>query len=351
MIKVPIEIGDIVRVGRFKNKRVKVKTIEYDENGLPIINGRPLLTMRIEKLMKPKEEGMIKLKDILGTHNPAKAVTECVIAKSTINGDTILAKNRDRGYSAQIEIIHELIQGVEVVYLHDKLTDWSEGLNEFGTGIVNSSLTVSFDEKEGQLAKKNLDKGKAPKVSHDGLKIRTALSKEKLADAIRSVVYFVGKDKKDVGVKGQTIIANDKYAFILEMTSKHLPVINRIQPDETVVRTNHGIEYPDTGYSSGEKRESSLSRMSIAKQKIMQVKSADEVLDTLSAQHTKDPFMNPYRRDNKYDMHTTSQVMYNLSKLELHLRWDIDYSEFKQYVNRLPKGYEPKIKVFVGKTN
>ena len=65
MIKIPIEIGDIVRVGRFKNKRVKVKSIEYDEYGLPIINGRPLLTMRIEKLMQPKQETIIKLKDIL----------------------------------------------------------------------------------------------------------------------------------------------------------------------------------------------------------------------------------------------------------------------------------------------
>lgn len=65
MIKIPIEVGDIVLVGRFKNKRVKVKTIEYDENGLPIINGRPLLTMRIQKLMKPKKESHIKLKDLL----------------------------------------------------------------------------------------------------------------------------------------------------------------------------------------------------------------------------------------------------------------------------------------------
>ena len=65
MIKIPIEIGDIVRVGRFKNKRVKVKSIEYDEYGLPIINGRPLLTMRIEKLMEPKTEEVIKLTDLL----------------------------------------------------------------------------------------------------------------------------------------------------------------------------------------------------------------------------------------------------------------------------------------------
>lgn len=65
MIKISIEIGDIVRVGRFKNKRVKVKTIEYDTYGLPIINGRPLLTMRIEKLMEPKSESVIKLMDLL----------------------------------------------------------------------------------------------------------------------------------------------------------------------------------------------------------------------------------------------------------------------------------------------
>jgi len=65
MIKIPIEIGDIVRVGKFKNKRVKVKSIEYDVYGLPIINGRPLLTMRIEKLMEPKTEEVIKLTDLL----------------------------------------------------------------------------------------------------------------------------------------------------------------------------------------------------------------------------------------------------------------------------------------------
>jgi hypothetical protein len=65
VIKIPIEIGDIVRVGRFKNKRVKVKSIEYDEYGLPIINGRPLLTMRIEKLMEPETEEVIKLTDLL----------------------------------------------------------------------------------------------------------------------------------------------------------------------------------------------------------------------------------------------------------------------------------------------
>ena len=237
------------------------------------------------------------------------------------------------------------------MYIHDKLTDWSEGLNEYGIGIVNASLAVDFDEKEGDLAKQNLDKGKAPKVSHDGLKIRTALSKIKLSEAVQSVISFIGEDEKDVGVKGQTIIANTKFAFVIEMTSKHLPVVDKIKSNEIVVRTNHGVEYPNTGYTKGIKRKSSISRMDIAKEKLSKVKSADEVLDALSKQYTKNPFMNPYRRKNKFNMETTSQVMYNLDDLEFHLRHDIDHSEFDKYDNRLPKGYKAKIKVFIGKTD
>jgi len=56
MIKIPIEIGDTVYVGRFKNKKIIVKSITYNEYGLPMINGRPLLTLRIEKLMPAKQE-------------------------------------------------------------------------------------------------------------------------------------------------------------------------------------------------------------------------------------------------------------------------------------------------------
>jgi hypothetical protein len=55
MIKLPIEIGDILLVGRFKNKRIKVKEIGTDEHGLPTVNGRGILKIRIEKLMEPKK--------------------------------------------------------------------------------------------------------------------------------------------------------------------------------------------------------------------------------------------------------------------------------------------------------
>lgn len=65
MIQIPIEIGDIVYVGRFKNKAVEVKTITYDEYGLPRVNGRPLLTMRIAKLMRPKPTESMALADLI----------------------------------------------------------------------------------------------------------------------------------------------------------------------------------------------------------------------------------------------------------------------------------------------
>ena len=286
-----------------------------------------------------------------GMASNESVIKECVIAKLSVDGKTILAKNRDRGYKAKIELVHELIDGVEVVYLHDKLTDWSEGMNEYGIGIVNASLQVEFDEKEGDLAKQNIDKGKAPKVSHDGLKIRTALSKKRLSETIRSVVNFVGKDMKDVGIKGQTIVSSKKHSFIIEMTSKHLPVIKTIKLEDVLVRTNHGIEYPGTGYTSGVKRASSVSRMDIAKKELEKVKDEKDVLDTLSKQYTKDNFLNPYRRKNKYNMETTSQLMMNLNDLEVHLRWDIDFSEFDGIVDRLPKGHTPKIKIFVSKTD
>ena len=70
MIKIPIEIGDTVYVGKFKNKKIVVKDITYNEYGLPMVNGRPLLTLRIEKLMPKKKEKtdenqVIKLRNLI----------------------------------------------------------------------------------------------------------------------------------------------------------------------------------------------------------------------------------------------------------------------------------------------
>ena len=60
-VNLPIEIGDVILMGRFKNKRVKVKTITYNEKGDLQINGRPALKFRIpksdKKLLPIKKNG------------------------------------------------------------------------------------------------------------------------------------------------------------------------------------------------------------------------------------------------------------------------------------------------------
>ena len=68
-MKIDLEIGDIVLGGKFKNKRMKVKSIGVDDLGQPTINGKSLLKFRIEKNMprdkwsaKSREEAEKKVK-------------------------------------------------------------------------------------------------------------------------------------------------------------------------------------------------------------------------------------------------------------------------------------------------
>jgi hypothetical protein len=48
-INIPIAVGDVVLGGKFKNKRIVVKSIEKNEKGDITINGKPLLKFRIVK--------------------------------------------------------------------------------------------------------------------------------------------------------------------------------------------------------------------------------------------------------------------------------------------------------------
>lgn len=47
VIKVPIKVGDVVLGGKFKNKKITVKSIGKNEKGDITINGKPLLKYRI----------------------------------------------------------------------------------------------------------------------------------------------------------------------------------------------------------------------------------------------------------------------------------------------------------------
>ena len=55
-IEIPVKIGDTILMGKFKNKKVVVKTIEYNDRGDLLINGRPALKFRIVKKSEPNNE-------------------------------------------------------------------------------------------------------------------------------------------------------------------------------------------------------------------------------------------------------------------------------------------------------
>jgi hypothetical protein len=57
-IKINVKIGDTILMGRFKNKKVVVKTIGTDDWGMPTINGKKVATFRIPKKDDLKEMGL-----------------------------------------------------------------------------------------------------------------------------------------------------------------------------------------------------------------------------------------------------------------------------------------------------
>jgi nicotinamide mononucleotide adenylyltransferase len=57
-IKLNVKVGDTLLMGKFKNKKVLVKSIGEDEWGMPTINGKKAVTFRIPKKENLKEMGL-----------------------------------------------------------------------------------------------------------------------------------------------------------------------------------------------------------------------------------------------------------------------------------------------------
>jgi len=257
----------------------------------------------------------------------------CVISVGEFGGLRCLLKNRDRTYKPTVKIIHELIDGTEVAYLLDVGTDWSEGMNEFGIGIVNTALLVGRDEAEKKIVKE------VGKKSKDGERIRKALAQDNLDDAVDVLCNYHG------GVKGHTFISDQDRAKSVEATSKHECIVKTIRNGDTHVRTNHGFSYEDAGYTDGEDYISTVAR----RNKTMKVlRGIDDPLDIAPAlvrvrkKNRQDP--NNIVRDTD-KMVTSSQMVLNLTNLEMLVYLIPGKITFEGVENRLPGGRHPKIRI------
>lgn len=265
-----------------------------------------------------------------------RIINECIIVRKKLGDTIILAKNRDRPYKPKLEIVHELINGVEVVHLHDIVTDWSEGMNQYGIGIVNTALLVYYDEKEYNLI---LKKGAKPK---DGKILREALGQRTLKDTIKTAVKHLG------GIAGHTFFSTEDTMISLEKTPKHPFKLTKHNMDSHVVRTNHG-EQTGAGYKEGDDLKSSKIRKSSAEKIMNFVKEPKGILDALRKDFFEgDSNLNMSR--NTKMMMTSSQVLLNVTDLVFEVNYFEDrVEEFKGIVNKLPKGYEPTIKIEIKK--
>ena len=54
MIKIDVSVGDTILVGRFKNKKIVVKSIGKDDHGMPTGNGRSVVNFRSTKKNESK---------------------------------------------------------------------------------------------------------------------------------------------------------------------------------------------------------------------------------------------------------------------------------------------------------
>lgn len=271
----------------------------------------------------------------------AKLINECIIVSKEVGDKFILAKNRDRAYKPKLEVVHTIINGVEVAYLHDIITDWSEGLNEFGIGAVNSALLVGHDEAEKKLVKK------VGKPGPDGDKMRHIISQKTLKEALKSCLKYTGKSK--LSLKGHTFISSPKHMISVEATSKHKPDVKLHNSEHPIVRTNHGHIFTDAGYTHGEKYLSSKMRKISAEKTVDKVEDWQKIAQSMRKEFFPKESQLNMRRQAK-DMFTSSQTIMNLTDRILEIEYFTDKVEsFEGIKNELPSDYKPKIKILIKK--
>ena len=262
-----------------------------------------------------------------------------------LNGKIILAKNRDRNYKAKIVIIHEIINNTEIAYIRDLNSEWVEGLNEYGFGIVNSALQVDFDENAfddslmNQKEKLNSQK-----------KYLNALSKSsynEFQNCIFNKDYYT-----DMSLQGHTILANPIYGVHIESNTESKPIIKML--DGKKVCTNHGINIKNTGYLKREKYISSVLRQMLIEAEIeaeIKKNKVSEYYDIFNLMNKNyidlDISFHPYRYTK--DVFTTGQLFLDLTSRHLIFNYDKNNCDFKGIINKLPKDYKPVIKISINK--
>lgn len=260
----------------------------------------------------------------------------CVIAITHFDGKKCVFKNRDRNYVPDIRVFHIISEnGVEILYFKDERTGWVEGINEHGIVVSNAALMVLEDEKEGTKKK-----SKAIRFSQDAHRIISALECTSLLQALHILTHL------KTGVKGHTLISDERHSFIVEQTSKHDAKVDEIL-DQNFVRTNHGIFYSDAGYLAGADRDSSETRYNTMMEVLeKKPKNPEEIIKNLFKLRLKDvPNPNNVVRKVPDGMFTSNQFLFDPKDRKMTMYLVDKDSEFVGYEKHFKKPSRCKLEV------
>ena len=244
----------------------------------------------------------------------------CVIVAKYFEGTGwVGVKNRDRNYVPDLSFRKKQNKNTETLYFWDDITQYCEGMNDSGVCVLSASLMVLDDEKEITVRTKT--------PSKDGIKIKKAL---KLTD-IKAVAMSLIKQK----LPGCTLIFNQEDCYLLEGSwapggyedKDYKYKIEKIERDQTVARTNHGVWLKWAGYQYGADDNESMSaissrsRLLIAQHVVDSAETPAQLIDWLTKKYVDNWQLNAMRlADEKKMMRTTAQLMLVPKDLTMFVR-------------------------------
>ena len=212
MIQLPIEIGDVILTGRFKNKKVTVKEIGKDEHGLPTVNGRGIMKIRIQKLMAPKvkEDLSESIRKIV-----RKIITEIDV---TDRPDLEAEARRYAELANKIKVMEAELEamGNEYQNLDDTFRKELEAISETKDTFIRAGKLLIKIERAA-YEKKN----KSYKTGFDYLYERVNKTMKQIADEAMSMIETVSKVKSKISVvHGEGVIKEGKFTDLVVKTVK-----------------------------------------------------------------------------------------------------------------------------------
>jgi len=175
-VDLPIEIGDTVLMGKFKNKKVVIKTISWNEKGDLLINGKSAMRMRIPK--KPN----IFDEDTIGGGYPNKEDMKKI--KKRVNK---ARSQSDSNKEYQYDKIEEFLTTIDMNELITEATNTTKGSVDDGPGTFY--VDYKNYKKHSHSRAKELGYEVIGYIMHDNVMFRT-LQSQYPKGPINSVTYL-----------------------------------------------------------------------------------------------------------------------------------------------------------------